>query len=201
MVAGQGGQDRERNLSCFSFCSIRRFHETTKDVKEKRTSAPFIGIWAAKTKRGLCCSVITQSQGARRYRFTGDGLPGWSPPSPGHSLVPLTCTATRVGRAGWHFISTVLPSIAVHIKKSLRMRTLNFCSCLGICLVQGFSTWSPLQDMLDAKEDCGAPKQECMGKGVRQCVVHTLTSAAALVESKCFFPPPVFSADFCASTK
>lgn len=27
-----------------AFCSIRRFHETTKDLKEERTSALFIGI-------------------------------------------------------------------------------------------------------------------------------------------------------------
>lgn len=44
------------------------------------------------------------------------------------------------------------------------------------------------------------PNEECMGKGVGQYVVHILTSAAALVESKCFFSPPVFTADFCAIT-
>lgn len=44
------------------------------------------------------------------------------------------------------------------------------------------------------------PNKKCMGKGVGHYVVHTLTSAAALVESKCFFLPPVFSVDFCAST-
>lgn len=43
------------------------------------------------------------------------------------------------------------------------------------------------------------PSEECMGKGVGQYVVHTLTSAAALVERKSFFPPPMFSADFCTS--
>lgn len=38
-------------------------------------------------------------------------------------------------------------------------------------------------------------------KGSWAVLVPTLTSVAALVESKCFFPPPVFSADFCASTR
>lgn len=38
-----------------------------------------------------------------------------------------------------------------------------------------------------------------MGKGVGEYVVHTLTSAAALAERKCVFPP-VFIANFCAST-
>lgn len=38
-----------------------------------------------------------------------------------------------------------------------------------------------------------------MGKGVGQYVVHIPTSAAALVERKSFFPPPMFGSDFCAS--
>lgn len=74
------------------------------------------------------------------------------PPSLGHSLLPLTCATTRVGRADWHSISSVLPSIAVHIKKSLRKMNPAFCSCLGICPVQGFSIQNSLQHMLDAKE-------------------------------------------------
>lgn len=95
--------------------------------------------------------------GTQEMGFQAGAHPAF-PPFLGHNLLPLACAATRVGRAGWHSVSSVLPGIAVHIKKSFRKMTPAFCSGPGIRLLQGFSTQSPLQDTLDATEKRAAPR-------------------------------------------
>lgn len=93
-----------------AFCSIRRFHETTKDLKEGRTSTWFIGIEMDKTKKELCCSVVSQSQGIQRHGFAGPQ--GWNLFCLGCSLHKPTfnCAARGAGRAGavWPVFSLVL---------------------------------------------------------------------------------------------
>ena len=91
----------------------------------------------------------------------------------------------------------MLPSTAVHIKKSLRKVTLQLprnSSCAGL-----FHSESLAGHIGCKGEACSTPNEICMGKGLGQSVVHMLSAAATLVESKCSFPPPVFSADFYAS--
>lgn len=122
------------------------------------------------------------------------GSPPCLPTLPGPQFA---CAATRAGRAGWHSESSVLPSTAVHIKKSLRKMTLQLprnLSCAGL-----FHSESLVGHVGSKGEACSTPNEICMGKGLGQSVVHTLPAVATLVESKCSFPPPVFSAEFYAS--
>lgn len=58
----------------------------------------------------------------------------------------------------------------------------------------------PLAGHMGRKEEaCSTSNENCVGKGVGHSVVQAPSSGAALVESKCSFPPTVFSADFYAN--